>query len=162
MARQKQRKGLLVKNRCSEKHQQLTLKYLCFEIMRCLLRKQIILPDTSLSLGSYWNSFTIPALTRHCRSTEQCMVSSNYKFPKLLTGSMDLAHSLRETSSAASPQTSRHFLADSSPSGHKNTMLCSPATEIINIKGKSRVQGNSCIPLFFIAAPSQVSKSMAH
>lgn len=124
-------------------------KYLCFEIMKCLLRKQIILPDTSLSLGSYWNSFTNPALRHHCRSTEQGMVSSNYKFPKLLTGSMDLAHSLRETSSAASPQTSRHFLADSSPSGHKNTMLRSPATEIINIKGKSRVE---IIPAFLFSS----------
>lgn len=37
--------------------------YLWFEIIKCLLRKKIILADTSLSLGSYWNSLPAPALT---------------------------------------------------------------------------------------------------
>lgn len=108
----------------------------------------MILADTFLSLGSHWNSFPAPALTWHCRSTEQCMVPSNYKFPSPLTDPMDLSHSLKGTSSAASPRTSRHFLADSSLSGHKNTMLPCPETEILNMKGKSRVRDNSCVPFF--------------
>lgn len=55
---------LLLKNWCSEKHQQLT-NYLCFKIMKCLLRKKMILPDTSLDGAVHGiQQFQIPNTTR--------------------------------------------------------------------------------------------------
>lgn len=72
---------ILLKNRCSEKHWQLTLNIYVSKSWSVCLGRKLSYQTHSLSLGSCWNSFPVPALTCHCRSRKQCMVSRNPKFP---------------------------------------------------------------------------------